>query len=265
MRRAHSSYLGVLIQFAIVVGIMITQAMGLQLATPTQWRLVLIFSAVLGLIQLFMSTTMLESPHWSDRRGLLSDKDEVMGKIWRSTQIVRSVESELTVDALCCQRLIVLASVAPNYDIEEPLLDADEQTIVDEEIPIINANEHEATVSVPTLLTSPELRRPLAIVCFLMLCQQLSGMNIMYNKLLVLTLLGSRNQRRYVNIRINQASNLKSLPPPVLYYSNEILSKALPDMGPYVSLGITIVNFIMTAAPIYLIDVRSDPEKYLKR
>ncbi len=43
---------------------------------------------------------------------------------------------------------------------------------------------------------------------------------------------------------------------PVLYYSNDILSKALPDLGPYVSLGITIVNTIMTAAPIFLIDVR---------
>lgn len=41
----------------------------------------------------------------------------------------------------------------------------------------------------------------------------------------------------------------------MLYYSNNILSKALPDVGPYVSLGITIVNFFMTAAPIFLIDV----------
>ncbi len=43
----------------------------------------------------------------------------------------------------------------------------------------------------------------------------------------------------------------------MLYYSNNILSKALPDVGPYVSLGITIVNFFMTAAPIFLIDVRA--------
>lgn len=45
----------------------------------------------------------------------------------------------------------------------------------------------------------------------------------------------------------------------VLYYSNDILSKALPDLGPYVSLGITIVNFFMTAAPIVLIDVSTFP------
>ncbi|CCM03829.1 uncharacterized protein FIBRA_05978 [Fibroporia radiculosa] len=65
---------------------------------------------------------------------------------------------------------------------------------------------------------APELRRPLIIVCFSMLVQQLSGVNA------------------------------------VLYYSNDILSNALPDLGPYVSLGITIVNFLVTGAPIFLID-----------
>lgn len=42
----------------------------------------------------------------------------------------------------------------------------------------------------------------------------------------------------------------------VLYYSNDILSKTLPDLGPFVSLGITIVNAIMTFPPIFLIEVR---------
>lgn len=40
----------------------------------------------------------------------------------------------------------------------------------------------------------------------------------------------------------------------VLYYSNDILSKSLPDFGPYISLGITIVNVIMTFPPIILIE-----------
>jgi hypothetical protein len=42
----------------------------------------------------------------------------------------------------------------------------------------------------------------------------------------------------------------------VLYYSNDILSKSLPELGPYVSLGITIVNVAMTFPPIFLIEVR---------
>lgn len=40
----------------------------------------------------------------------------------------------------------------------------------------------------------------------------------------------------------------------VLYYSNEILSKSLPDFGPYVSLGITVINVLMTFPPVVLIE-----------
>ncbi|TRM62904.1 general substrate transporter [Schizophyllum amplum] len=63
-------------------------------------------------------------------------------------------------------------------------------------------------------LASPDLRKPLIIVSLAMMSQQIS----------------------------------------VLYYSNAILSKALPDLGPFVSLGITIVNVIMTFPPIFLIE-----------
>jgi hypothetical protein len=40
----------------------------------------------------------------------------------------------------------------------------------------------------------------------------------------------------------------------VLYYSNDILSKAFPDLGPYISLLITVVNAVMTFPPIFLIE-----------
>ena len=59
-----------------------------------------------------------------------------------------------------------------------------------------------------------------------------------------------------------QASNHYCFPRPasdrlalVLYYSNAILSKALPTFAPYVSLAITVVNFLMTFPPIFLIEV----------
>ena len=45
----------------------------------------------------------------------------------------------------------------------------------------------------------------------------------------------------------------------VLYYSNDILSKSLPSLGPYLSLGITIVNVIMTFPAIILIEVSCCP------
>lgn len=63
---------------------MVTQIMGLQLATPTRWRTVLFFSAALAAAQFVLSGGMVESPTWLDRSGLLVEKDKVTQRIWKS-------------------------------------------------------------------------------------------------------------------------------------------------------------------------------------
>lgn len=73
---------GVLTQFAIVVGIMITQALGLQLATPHEWRAVLLLSAALSAVQLLLSPAIVESPTWLHRHGLLQEKAAATRKLW---------------------------------------------------------------------------------------------------------------------------------------------------------------------------------------
>ncbi|TBU28924.1 general substrate transporter [Dichomitus squalens] len=187
---------GVLTQFAIVIGIMVTQGMGLKLATPQTWRTVLLFSAALSLAQLLAGTIIVESPVWLNRHGLLRDKDASARRLWKAATVLHSPD-------------------AANEDVEDPLLGAnDERSSLN---PDRREDQHHA-VNAPTVLRRAEFRKPLAIVCFSMLSQQLSGVNA------------------------------------VLYYSNDILSKTLPEIGPYVSLGITVVNVFMTFAPIILID-----------
>ncbi|KAI0798098.1 general substrate transporter [Abortiporus biennis] len=185
---------GVLTQFAIVCGIMITQTLGLQLATPHQWRIVLVFSALLGIFQLAWSPLIVESPVWIARHGSAEQKLKVARILWGPK-----------------------ASLAEDLNVEsaDPLLQDPERNTLNEDD---SHDSHVAALTVPQALTSRAVRRPLTIVCFSMLCQQLSGVNA------------------------------------VLYYSNDILSKALPDLGPFVSLGITIVNVIMTFPPIFLIE-----------
>lgn len=84
---------------------------------------------------------------------------------------------------------------------------------------IFSAQLPSKTLSLAGLLRAPELRIPVLVVAFIMIAQQLSGINA------------------------------------VLYYSNKILSKTLPALGPYVSLAITVVNVAMTFPPILLIEV----------
>ncbi|KIY68007.1 general substrate transporter [Cylindrobasidium torrendii FP15055 ss-10] len=89
----------------------------------------------------------------------------------------------------------------------------------DDESPAdIRLKTPQSSISLPAVLlkTPSDVRLPLLIVSFAMLSQQVSGINA------------------------------------VLYYSNDILSSTLPDLGPYISLFITIVNVLMTFPPIFL-------------
>ncbi|KAJ7632244.1 general substrate transporter [Roridomyces roridus] len=178
-----SGNVGVLTQLGIVIGIFVTQALGLRFATPTQWRSVLFISAATSVVQFLLSPLMVDSPTWLGTKGQVEPKKAASRKLWgKETPATPSVE--------------------------DPLLDEMEA----------RRSEGTPALTVPQVLSARELKKPLAIVCFAMLSQQLSGINA------------------------------------VLYYSNEILSKSLPDFGPYVSLGITIVNLLMTFPPIFLIE-----------
>jgi len=129
---------------------------------------------------------MVESPAWLGGKGFVEPKKVVARRLWGT---------------------VPPATPAIN-SVEDPLLDELEA----------RRDESITALTVPQVLAARELRKPLAIVCFAMLSQQLSGINA------------------------------------VLYYSNDILSKSLPEFGPYVSLGITIVNVLMTFPPILLIE-----------
>lgn len=88
--------IGVLTQFAIVIGIMITQSMGLRLATPRTWRLVLLISSGLALAQLLIGPLIVESPVWLNRHGLLRDKDASARRLWKGVVAVRSPDGTFT-------------------------------------------------------------------------------------------------------------------------------------------------------------------------
>ncbi|CUA76138.1 putative metabolite transport protein YBR241C [Saccharomyces cerevisiae S288c] [Rhizoctonia solani] len=74
-------------------------------------------------------------------------------------------------------------------------------------------------INVPTLLASSDLHKPMAIGLVAMFVQQASGINA------------------------------------VMYYSNNILSRVVPrEAAAYTSLGITVLNAIMTFPAIFLVD-----------
>ena len=77
-----SNNVGVLTQLSIVIGIMVTQALGLRLATPTEWRAVFFFSFALCTAQFLLSVFIVESPIWLSNRGRRDEKETVSAKLW---------------------------------------------------------------------------------------------------------------------------------------------------------------------------------------
>ncbi|PVG02986.1 general substrate transporter [Serendipita vermifera] len=91
-----------------------------------------------------------------------------------------------------------------------------EEALLRDAEPIPNQNQPSATIA--QCFKIPELRRPLMIVSLSMLTQQISGINA------------------------------------VMYYSTAILSRSLPNAASYVSLGVAVINVIMTFPPIFVIE-----------
>ena len=120
-------------------------------------------------------------------------------------------------------------SSSDDEDFDTPPLYADNDADGDapyEGGPIFSAQPRSKTLNLAALLRAPDLRIPVLVVAFTMIAQQFSGINA------------------------------------VLYYSNKILGKTLPELGPYVSLAITVVNVAMTFPAIVLIEVRSPKTRF---
>ncbi|KAH9483822.1 CCR4-NOT transcription complex subunit 1 [Psilocybe cubensis] len=182
-----SGSIGVLTQLAVVLGIMFTQIAGINLAYPSQWRIVFFISFCLAVFQFISSSLVVESPAFLLANQRLEEQKTAARRLWGNT--IPSLACKLNLHS---PKYMLIVHIA-----EESLLNESDDE------PPAPAQEN---VRVPQLFSMLELRKPLMIVSLVMVAQQISGINA------------------------------------VLYYSNAILAKSLPEFGSYISLGITIIN-----------------------
>ncbi|TDL27218.1 general substrate transporter [Rickenella mellea] len=192
---------GVLTQMSIVIGVLITQSLGIALASPFHWRFVTLFSFALALQQIIFSGLITESPAWLSANKLELEARKVAAGLWGTVPAFLPSKISLSTVATPFTR-----NVDVTDDPEDPLLEGGP----DDHIPVT----HIPALSVHQIIQAPELRNAVLIMTYVMIAQQFS----------------------------------------VLYYSNDILAKTLPDLASFVSLGITLVNALMTFPPIFLIE-----------
>ncbi|CAE7162939.1 unnamed protein product [Rhizoctonia solani] len=112
-------------------------------------------------------------------------------------------------------RLWDVTKAVSRGDESEALLESE----VEAHVPNQAGGSDRPAINVPTLLASGDLYKPMAIGLVAMFVQQASGINA------------------------------------VMYYSNNILSRVVPrEAAAYTSLGITVLNAIMTFPAIFLVD-----------
>lgn len=61
---------------------MVTQGMGFGLATPRQWRFVLLISSGISIFQYFSSPFVVESPSYLNRKGLVDQEKLAIHRLW---------------------------------------------------------------------------------------------------------------------------------------------------------------------------------------
>jgi hypothetical protein len=147
---------------------MITQVLGLRMATPTLWRFVLLFSTIASVVQLCLSQFIVESPVWLKQNGNPEDSRDVQTLLFQepgSPQIHIAIPAPHWTDI----RFLGFTNSA-----EDPLLDETPQEVQHGS----NDRRGPTPVSIPNLLTSIELRRPLVVVSSAMISQQVSGNNV---------------------------------------------------------------------------------------
>ena len=143
---------------------MVTQLLGLRMATPTLWRFVLLFSSFASIVQLCLSQFIVETPVYLTQLGRADDCRDAQRYLFQQPGHIRFVRQSCRL----VFRHILSASV------EDPLLD-DTVDASQDESDDRWGTPRSKSVSVAELLKSRELRRPLVVGSFAMISQQLSG------------------------------------------------------------------------------------------
>lgn len=148
---------------------MVTQTLGFRLATPTQWRLVLILSSALSAVQYLLAPSIVESPAYLNRNGLTAERKAAIRSLWGHQLGDAGTDRKLVIQPFSpCSTSNLVEDAG-----EEPILAPNNE----DDIPCA---EQPAAISIPQLLTSPELRRPLLIIVFAMVSQQISGTSLLH-------------------------------------------------------------------------------------
>ncbi|KAI8365376.1 general substrate transporter [Radiomyces spectabilis] len=162
--KASRGFFGSLNQLAIVIGILVSQVIGMQWSTLASWRWILGMGVLLAAAQLILLPFCVDSPrHLASQPGGWSRAKASLLRL-RGPPIEK-VEEEISL----WRREWAAETDSDRDSVEETPASSASHRVVEV--------SHVQKVNIWKFLTGPQYRRPLCILLLLQLAQQLSGIN----------------------------------------------------------------------------------------
>ncbi|KAF9576748.1 hypothetical protein EC968_005521 [Mortierella alpina] len=210
--------MGTMYQLLIVVGILISNLLGLGLSAAPKWRILLAINGVPALIQLFLLPSLAESPRYLVSKNRLEEARS-------SLQRLRGHDANIEVEFSDIVQLL-LGHQSNNVG-------GGATTVITQDSAFEEANAQKTDTEVPVTATSTGSPHSYSIGrLFTSECRGLAVIGILVHF-------------------FQQASGINGL----IYYSTSFLSNVFgSDNSKYITVGVSICNLLSTLASVFLID-----------
>jgi MFS family permease len=233
--------LGTFHQLFLVIGLLLSNLIGLAWSTPPGWRLVMAFNGVPALIQCFFLTQVVESPRY-----LVSQKR--IKEAQRSLQILRGPEKSVSVQEELDDMILLLLGKRVSVDENKDYIDTLSVTspITEGIPPAVQRGDSTATLqSDPTTVIPPGPSHNTKKQTFRNSQESYGFLTLLRSECRGLALIG-------VMIHFfQQATGISGL----VYYSTSFLGDTFgPGNSKYITVGVSICNLLATICAIFLIN-----------
>ncbi|KAG0272503.1 hypothetical protein BGZ95_011749 [Linnemannia exigua] len=222
-------------QLFLVIGLLLSNLLGLAWSTPPGWRFVLAFNGVPALIQCFFLTRLVESPRY-----LVSQKR--IKEAAQSLQILRGPEKSVSIQEELDDMILLLLGESTPSDINEQNLKAAEDAPVP---PAVQGGDSHVTLKNDSFTVaaprpskqvnsnSSNRREPYGFrTLFRSECSGLAAIGISIHLL-------------------QQGTGINAL----VYYSTSFLGDTFgPGNSKYITVGVSLCNLVTTIVAIFLIN-----------
>ncbi|KAG0200838.1 hypothetical protein BGX28_006198 [Mortierella sp. GBA30] len=257
--------MGTMYQLLIVIGILISNLLGLGLSAPPKWRILLAINGVPALIQLFLLPSLVESPRYLVSKNRLEEART-------SLQKLRGADSNIEHEFADIVQLLLGHGAGQATGTMDSAFEEAHQKAEVVETPATPTAGNSQSYSIPRLFTSE--CKGLAVIGILVhFFQQASGINglIYYSTSFLSAVFGGEGKSKYITVGISICNLLATLASVYLIdktgrrtlllvsMAGVALSSVLLVIGAYIDVGVLVVVSVFLYIAFFAVGLGTIP------